>query len=353
MMSSGLKRTVFILVNHPLIGYGPFAKIVFCLFFLFNISNKSLVKLLFITLIVTTLGAYNFYNGYGSPIYIVYDLIIIFLIFFLFILKIKHNLEPPSYEMLLMVPLILISLLFFSDSFGFYDDYGGKRLHLGFGPASASILFALCCLQSAFMSNKTLSTYLMIIFMIFLLLSGGRAPILFTFLFLGIYLYKFSKLRLISIMSIFILLFGSLGLFDAIVSRSRIFEVTSILDINTSGRIFLWTSIIAEIGFNDFIRNGIGSLGHTLSSISFDINYVEDQFHSEILRMYLLFGYVGVFLYLMLMVKYILSFINRPSAISGTISLLLCIGLTDNILIYLHFWMFIFIINYKFIKCPI
>ena len=226
-----------------------------------------------------------------------------------------------------------------------YDDYGQPRVVLGFGPATASILFAL--LVIIFWQDTKVKFYSiwLILSVVLLLLSGGRTPIAVAGLIVLLTLFNKTIRRKYAIILISFALVSLYytGFVEAVLARSNINQISSLSAISTSGRTLVWSAVYDSVTF-DLFRVSLGHQINILDSIRPQIGFSEDQYHSELLRMYVIFGLSGVIWYMLILAFFTLRiFICQRPIMSSCICALLLIGITDNTLVYLHFWAFLYL----------
>lgn len=332
----------------PTIMVSPIGKIIW----LYSIQKyllKSYFSLATYAIIILILMCYSlFTDSFIFNHAILFDLVVILNLLFVSNLAIQKeynlNLNLLHSYFIPFITFIIVSLLF--ERVYMVNDYGQPRIVLGFGPATASILFAILTLVYWLDKKRSIFSPILIISVSLLLLSGGRTPIAVTGLIVFLTLFNKSLRRRHALLYI---LAGTgaiyfSGLIDAIVERSGVSSISSLNEISTSGRMLVWSAILEETQFHIF-RVNLGHQLHILENIRDIIGFNEDQYHSELLRSYVMLGLSGVIWYIVLIVIFFIRMVSMTNSImSSVIFALLMIGLTDNTLIYLHFWALLYLI---------
>lgn len=332
----------------PILMVSPIGKIVW---FLSLVSRKRSAALFFFVsiiiiqiLTVFAVSANTFLINYAT----VLDIAIIFNLLFITSISLtpEKSLDVNLLRNFVFPFMTYVCVSALIGNVYIYNDYGQPRIVLGFGPATASILFAMFTtifwmdLKINSLSPKLLVSILL------LLLSGGRTPIAATAL---IVIFTILRRRLrrkyaLILLIIALGLIASSGFLESILGRSGIASGSDLSEIKTSGRLLVWSAVYNTAEF-EYFRVALGQTTEIMLKIRSQIGFSEDQYHSEVLRLYVIFGVSGVIWYTMLIIIFLFRVFTCAEPIaSSVILLLLLIGLSDNTLLYLHFWSLIYLL---------
>lgn len=350
--SLSLKRGIYIVLfaisSFPTIGYNWFGKAIFIIFF----SNAFILKnpkIFLAMLIAMLLILFSSFFQFSLTKYFFLDILILLNCVGLLLINIKQSHESSLNIIWLIYLGCFIQVIYglFNGNTAIIAVYGMPVVQLGFGTASLSTLFSILALLTYHSIDKKSTFFfpLLILPMFLLIISAGRAPLLALVILLIIH-RPFLNLGL-KILFTFIVLVIMIytNFLDLFLARTFVAEGGDF----STGRLLVWTATLNETGFYKFFGFNLGELGQILENIRPMIGFYEDQLHNELLRMYITYGYAGVILYLFLILRFLISYLKGYSPqFSGTVLLLLIIGLTDNTLVYFHFWTIAYLVYAKF-----
>ena len=346
-----------ILLLIPKVGYGFFGKILYIYFLIYqNLRIKASLVIFFFLISIATL--ISLIIGYTSfSYYLALDVLILINLYLLLVRPVQQSEEKFDYIIfyLLFALLIQICIGFFTGKTGIVKNGAVENIRLGFGTASASIVFCLMVVASINTGFGPLKKYTIVILSFFgLIVSGGRTPLFVALLIFALNNPSKYFIQKVITLCVVLSLFYLSGFYQGILERSGISSLSEVgSGISTTGRLIVWTEAIEYLGYDRWIDFKPGNISEVLNAIRVDIGFAEDQFHSELIRMYATYGYFGVAIYTYLLAKFTYAFLFLDGKqYTGLTLALLLIGLTDNSLVYFHFW-FLVAATYKnlFIKC--
>jgi len=363
-----IKLASRLLIAVPIIGYQLPGKFVYVLFgtvqslksFRIALGLSFLVIFFLINLLLTR------HNALSSAD-IIFDFMILanLVILYNFRSQDQVGVVRPVLVLLLSGVLIQILLGFYTGSTRLMEVFGRNIVVLGGGSASMSILFGMLLIIG--ISGVSVNSYVVTpdlrlkretVFLAFaclvaaigLVVSGGRTPLAASLLILLIS-YRSQWKRFILPLASFLLLFYFSEFFELLISRTVLTSREDFLLYSTTGRWEIYQEVFNYLNTREEEWTScIGCKTNILAFVSDNINRIEDQFHSEPLRLYVILGIIGPALYVigLLYFSCSIAFKDCRSTLFQQLALyLLLVGLTDNTLIYLHFWLIAYHVGSK------